>query len=104
MYRQKQLRGYELYNRFLNSILPDSSFIKSFCYVRLMEIFLKRNFPLVHNLKSDTLLHEATYIEELLGDDGLRVIDHYTKNRLVKRNNRKKLMREKMFSRYVKVP
>ena len=104
MYRQKQLRGYELYNRFLDSILPDSSFIKSFCYVRLMEIFLKRNFPLVHNLKSDTLLHEASYIEELLGDDGLRVIDHYTKNRLVKRNNRRKLMREKMFSKYVKVP
>ena len=104
MYRQKQLRGYELYNRFLDSILPDSSFVKSFCYVRLMEIFLKRNFPLVHNLKSDTLLHEASYIEELLGDDGLRVIDHYTKNRLVKRNNRRKLMREKMFSKYVKVP
>ena len=104
MYRQKQLRGYELYNRFLGSILPDSSFIKSFCYVRLMEIFLKRNFPLVHNLKSDTLLHEASYIEELLGDDGLRVIEHYTKNRLVKRNNRRKLMREKMFSKYVKVP
>lgn len=104
MYRQKQLRGYELYNRFLDSILPDSSFVKSFCYVRLMEIFLKRNFPLVHNLKSDTLLHEATYIEELLGDDGLRVIDHYTKNRLVKRNNRKKLMLKKMFSKYVKVP
>lgn len=104
MYRQKQLRGYELYNRFLDSILPDSSFVKSFCYVRLMEIFLKRNFPLVHNLKSDTLLHEASYIEELLGDDGLRVIEHYTKNRLVKRNSRKKLMREKMFSRYVKVP
>ena len=62
MYRQKQLRGYELYNRFLNSILPDSSFIKSFCYVRLMEIFLKRNFPSVHNLKSDTLLHNLSYI------------------------------------------
>lgn len=104
MYRQKQLRGYELYNRFLNSILPDSSFIKSFCYVRLMEIFLKRNFPSVHNLKSDTLLHNLSYIEELLGDDGIRVIEHYTKNRIVKRNNRRKQMREKMFSKYVKVP
>lgn len=104
LYRQKQLRGYELYNRFLKSILPDSSFIKSFCYVRLMEIFLKRNFPSVHNLKNDTLLHDLSYIEELLGDDGIRVIEHYTKNRIVKRNNRRKLMREKMFNKYVKVP
>lgn len=104
LYRQKQLRGYELYNRFLKSILPDSSFIKSFCYVRLMEIFLKRNFPSVHNLRNDTLLHDLSYIEELLGDDGIRVIEHYTKNRIVKRNNRRKLMREKMFNKYVKVP
>jgi len=104
MYRQKQLRGYELYNRFLASILPDSSFVKSFCYVRLMEIFLKRNFPIVHNLKNDTLLHDASYIEEYLGNEGMRVIEHYTKNRLVKRNNKKKLMLGKMFNKYVKVP
>lgn len=104
MYRQKQLRGYELYNRFLASILPDSSFVKSFCYVRLMEIFLKRNFPIVHNLKNDTLLHNASYIEEHLGNEGMRVIEHYTKNRLVKRNNKRKLMIGKMFNKYVKVP
>ncbi len=104
MYRQKQLKGYELYNRFLASILPDSSFVKSFCYVRLMEIFLKRNFPIVHNLKKDTLLHDVSYIEEHLGSEGMRVIEHYTKNRLVKRNNKRKLMLGKMFNKYVKVP
>lgn len=91
-YREEQLKGYALYQRFINSIIPDSSdFQAVFCYRRLMEIFIARKFRANPEWGHDTVIRQE-------------VIDYYTRHRKLALNNRRKGMREKMFRRYVKSP
>ena len=84
-YRKGQLRGYELYNRFLNSIIPDTcDFVSTYTYSNLLDIFMQRH------MMDAVQAQEAVY--------------HYTKNALVKRNQRRKGRVGQMYSKYVKVP
>ncbi len=104
-YREEQLRGYELYNKFLNSILPDScDFMATYTRRHLLETFLERNFQKIARLKEDSSFVEASYAESLFGVSELAAIEHYTKNYLIRRNNRRISNKEKMFAKYVKVP
>ncbi len=104
-YRREQLRGYELYNKFLDSILPDTcSFIGTYTHRHLLEIFVQRNFKEVYRLKSDTSFVENEVAENLFGVTLKEAVEHYTKHFLINRNNRRKAKREKMFEKYVKVP
>lgn len=50
-YRNAQLRGYQRYNKFIASILTDSS---DFVRVGQLEIFLKRNFPDIYAARTDS--------------------------------------------------
>ena len=50
-YREKQIRGYELYNNFLSSIITDSS---KLIHSTLLERFIQRNIPLLAKLKEDS--------------------------------------------------
>lgn len=104
-YRAAQLRGYELYNKFLNSIIPDScDFVHSFCYQDLLEIFIDRNFRELGRMRTDSTIVDTTYARSLMGVSEKEAIEHYTKNFLVSRNNRKKLSKDKMYKKYVKAP
>ncbi|MEG1511001.1 MAG: hypothetical protein RR407_03735 [Bacteroidales bacterium] len=86
-YRNAQLKGYKLYNKFLNSIIPDScNFTQFFCHNKLLNIFIDRNFK----------QFGAVSTEE--------AIEYYTNNRLVNKNNKRKLSKDKMFSKFVKTP
>ena len=51
-YRKAQLRGYELYDRFLSRIVRDST---KFINVRQLEIFLKRYIPQIYAYKATPL-------------------------------------------------
>ncbi len=104
-YRAEQLRGYELYNKFLNSIIPDScNFIDIYTRKNLLEIFIERNFKELAALKNDTTIVDSISAASLFGVTQREAIEHYTKQFLVRRNNRKLENRDKMYAKYVKTP
>lgn len=104
-YRREQLRGYELYEKFLNSIIPDTSdFIDVFTRKALLERFVERNFKEVALLKHDTSYVDMESSSRLFGVSLGEAIEHYSKKWLIRRNGRLEDKKEKMFEKYVKNP
>lgn len=104
-YRAAQLKGYELYNRFLKSIIPDTcNFIDTYTNRRLLDVFIERNFTSLAALKNDTSFVDTAMVESLFGVTERDAVEHYTKQFLVKRNNRKIANKDKMYNKYVKIP
>lgn len=104
-YRREQLRGYELYEKFLNSIIPDTSdFVDVFTRKALLERFVERNFKEVVLLKHDTSYVDMESSSRLFGVTLGEAIEHYSKKWLVRRNGRLEDKKEKMFEKYVKNP
>ncbi len=100
-YRERQLRGYERYNRFLSSIVTDSTlFIDS----KALEIFLRRNIPELYALKTDSTVVSDERYRSIYGVSARDAVEHYTSRYRISRNERRKSMKDKMFSRYVKAP
>ena len=100
-YRERQLRGYERYNRFLSSIITDSTeFIDS----RALEIFIKRNIPEMYALKTDSTVVSDERYRSIYGVSAQEAIDHYTNRYRLRQNEKKISMKDRMFSRYVKTP
>lgn len=100
-YRKAQLRGYEQYERFLRSIMRDSSL---FLRERELEIFLERNLPQLYRLKGDTSRVSDAEFASLYGVTEQDAVLHYTNRARVRANLRKLESRERMFARYVKAP
>ena len=100
-YRSRQLRGYERYRAFLNSIVSDTT---DFIRMGQLEVFIARNFPQIYAFKNDTTVLSDTVAEGLFGVTQAQAITHYTRNWQVRANERKKMMRGKMYSRYIKDP
>lgn len=104
-YRNMQIRGYELYEKFLSSIIPeDSDFVDNFTWRNLLELFIQRNFKDIAMLKSDSSYVGQGVEESLFGVTVREAIEHYTKETLVRRNNRRIANKERMFAKYVKAP
>lgn len=100
-YRERQLRGYEQYRKFLNSIITDSL---KFIDLHQLEVFLKRNLPQIYKYKTDTtLVSNESFLSEY-GVSQKDAIRHYTNSLLVRRNRRKILMKDKMREKYIKMP
>ena len=100
-YRKKQMRGYELYRRFLNSIITDP---EHFLSKGQLEQFLKRNIPALYRFRED-----STYVSEdeflsFYGVSEKEALEHYTRKFLVYANDRRAARKEKMYNRYVKAP
>ena len=104
-YRASQLKGYELYKKFLNSIIPhDADFISTYTHKRLLELFIERNFKDIAKLKQDTSVVEESIESELFGVTRNQVIEHYTRERLIRRNERRIANKGKMYAKYIKAP
>lgn len=100
-YRRNQLRGYEQYEKFLASIINDST---KFIDMRNLEIFIQRNLPDLYKFKNDTSFVSDMQFESYYGVNEKQVVEHYT-NKFSKRfNDRKKNKRGEMFKKYVKAP
>ena len=100
-YRKIQLKGYQQYQRFLNSIITDSV---DFINMRQLEIFLKRNIPQIYAFKDS---HAYVTDEEFYSKYGYTermAVEHYTSQLKIRRNNRRIGRKDAMFRRYVKVP
>lgn len=90
-YREAQRKGYERYNRYYASIIPDSvDFIEAFGYLSLLSNFSRRNLK-------DSTVGEFGITEQ-------EAMDHYIRNWLVRLNKRRKDKLEEVFRKCVKDP
>ena len=100
-YRKAQLRGYEQYERFLRSIIVDSTQLMD---VHQLELFIQRNIPALYAFKRDSAEVSDDAFASVYGVTEREAIEYYTYGWLVRRNDRKIRDKEKMFRRYVKAP
>ena len=90
-YRAEQLKGYERYNKYFASIIPDSvDFLKAFGYLGLLKYFTQRNLE-------DRPTGEFGVTEK-------EAIDYYIKLYLVRLNKKRKERLEEVFRKCVKDP
>ena len=100
-YRKAQLRGYQQYERFLRSIITDSTRLMD---RHQLEIFIERNIPKLYALRRDSAVVSDEAFASIYGVTERQAIDYYTYALLVRRNERKLRDRDKMFRRFVKAP
>lgn len=100
-FRGKQLKGYQRYENFLSSIITDTTlFVNKF----LLERFIERNIPDLYALKTDST--EVSYEDFISRYDvnAQQAVEHYTRERMRVRNDRRVSSKDAMFNKYVKVP
>lgn len=100
-YRKAQLRGYEMYQRFLDSIINDTT---RFVDLRNLEIFIKRNIPNLYKFKTDTSFVTEAQFQSHYGVTEQEAIDHYTNWFARRVNDRRRGRTGEMYDKYVKVP
>ncbi|MCQ2176466.1 MAG: hypothetical protein MJY41_00830 [Bacteroidales bacterium] len=100
-YRKAQLRGYQQYNKFLDSIISDTT---RFVDLRSLEIFLQRNIPQIFAFKSDTSYVSDEEFMSFYGVSERDAIDHYTNKYAKAMNERRKGKIDQMREKYIKVP
>ena len=100
-YRKAQLRGYQQYRRFLDSISSDSLY---FVDRRQLENFLRRNIPAVYRFRTDSSVVSDEVFASAFGVTEQAALEHYT-NQVIVRYNRRKVERKGLvFSKFVKSP
>ena len=100
-YRKAQLRGYQHYQKFLDSIISDSTLFLS---SRQLDLFIRRNLPGLYRFKDDTTRVSDEVFASAYGVTEQQAIHHYTLQYKVRRNNRRIARKGQMFARYVRVP
>lgn len=100
-YRKRQLRGYERYRNFVESIVTDSLF---FIRMDQLEKFLERYFPETYAMKNDSTVVSEPEAENLFGVNQASALVHYTRHARKRRNAMKESMKDEMFRRFVKDP
>lgn len=100
-YRKAQLRGYQQYEKFIKSIITDTT---RFVRMHELEVFLHRNIPELFSLKTDSTFVSDEQFASIYGVTERQAVEHYT-NQLAAEWNRRKINRkDKVFDRLVKVP
>ena len=100
-FRGKQMKGYQRYENFLSGIVSDTTlFVNRF----LLERFIERNIPDLYALKTDST--DVSYEDFISRYDvnAQQAIEHYTRERMKTRNERKMASSGDVFNRLVKVP
>jgi hypothetical protein len=100
-YRKAQLRGYELYEKYLRSIITDSA---AFVDWRNLEIWISRNLPELYRFKEDTTFVAEETFHSLFGPTEADAIRHYTRERMKRWHDRRWNLRDEKFHELVKVP
>lgn len=102
-YRKNQLRGYEHYNRFLQSIIHDTTGM-AFVDLRNLETFIKRNLPELYRFKNDSSYVSSEDFHSYWGITEQDAISHYTNKFSKALNEKRKSSKAKMYEKYIKVP
>ena len=100
-YRTAQLRGYERYRAFMESIIRDTS---DFLRIRQLEIFLERHFPETYAMKNDSSYVSDPLAETLFGVTQKDAFNHYTRHLKWRLNEMRKNRADDMYRKYVKDP
>ena len=100
-YRKAQLKGYEQYRRFLESLSADSL---RFVDRRQLENFLHRNIPAIYRFRTDSSFVSDEDFTSAFGITEQRALEHYTNGLRVRLNRRKVERKEEVFRQYVKAP
>ena len=100
-YRQRQFKGYEQYERFLSSIITDSTLM---IHRKQLDLFIKRNIPQVYALKADSTNVSDAEFRSRFNVSAAEALEHYTKGWKVRNNERRKAGKDKKFKQYVKAP
>ena len=100
-YRESQLKGYERYNRFIASIITDST---RFINLKALELFIQRNIPDLYAFKQDSTIVSEARFESVFGVTEQEAIDHYTRKLSKSLNARRAARSGEMFRKYVPVP
>lgn len=100
-YRAAQLKGYQQYEKFLASIITDSTRLID---MHQYEVFLQRNIPQVYAFKTDSTEVSDEQFQSVFGATQREALDHYTWMILKRRNDWKIRNKDKMFDKYVKSP
>ncbi len=100
-YRKRQMRGYEQYRKFLDSIISDQD---KFLNTRQLEIFIRRNIPQLYRFRNDSTIVSDEEFASAYGVTEQAAIEHYTNRLMVNRNERRKSRTDMMFRKYVKAP
>lgn len=100
-YRKAQLRGYQLYDKFLSKIIQDTT---KFINLEQLEIFLQRNIPQLYAFKSDTSFVDESQFNSVYGVSQRQAVEHYTNKVARNINERRKSKRDAMYAKYVRVP
>lgn len=100
-YRRNQLKGYERYNRFLMSIVQDTT---RFIDQRKLNLFVQRYIPRLYAFRCDSSYVSEEQFASVYGVTEREAVEHYTDKIARWVNNRRKLSKSKVYSKYVKVP
>ena len=100
-YRRKQIRGYQQYEKFIKTIVTDTTLLTDF---RNLHIFIKRNLPEIAKYRNDTTFVTDEEFRSHYGVTEREAIEHYQLKNALKRNRKRISRKEKMWMKYVKVP
>ncbi len=100
-YRERQMKGYELYNKFLATIITDTA---ELMYLDLLETFIERNIPELAMLRKDSTSVSTESVEGLFGVSLREATAYYRRTAAIARNNQRKALREKKYAKFVKDP
>lgn len=100
-YRKAQLRGYELYRRYLDSIITDTL---RFINRAALEVFIERNIPRLYAFRRDSSIVSEEQFASAFGVTEQEAIDHYTYKLWKRWNQHRAGMAPAMFRRFVKAP
>ena len=100
-YRNKQLRGYQQYDKFLNSLVEDDSlFIKR----RELEIFVARNMPQVYAFRNDSSIVSDERFQSSFGVGLPEARDHYTYSLMLLINRYRTSLKDRKYRQLIKSP
>ncbi len=100
-YRKAQLRGYQRYERFVQSIITDTT---RFIRLHELEVFLERNLHELYLLKNDSTIISDEQYESIYGITQKEAVDHYTNQFAASLNRSRMARKDRMFTKYVRVP
>lgn len=100
-YRKAQLKGYQQYERFLSSIVQDTT---RFINIWQLELFLERNIPQLYQFKTDSTEVSDEMFESVFGATEQEAVEHYTDQIARRINNHRRSLTDRMYRKYVKAP
>lgn len=100
-YRRRQMKGYEQYRKFLDSIISDPD---SFINIGQLEIFIKRNIPELYKFRTDSSAVSDEEFASVYGVTEQAAVEHYTNKFRYQKNERRKSRTDEMYRKYVKAP